>query len=260
MWVKALLPIACLLMGFATLVPQDPPKNGKVEDKDSRGRVTREVWYVNDTVHGPLIGYNAYGDTIYMSHYEKGKLHGWARRWHKNGQLASKGRFYKGLEVGEHRMWFDDGNPQELKSYLDLSTLKSGEVLPVGSIRHGEWATWYYDNQRLSQYFYQKGNRVGTWKEWYYTGERKSERSYSKGEQVGTWKVWDTKGTEYDKFNCSQHNWGSSFICEKHGDAAYTDDIGICQHCGKGTSSGQYMYCQSSACQLKKCQACGGDL
>lgn len=258
---SAALFVGCLLIAsLSTILPQDPPKNGVIQTHDARGRLIRETRYRNDTLHGITRVFNARGDTLYEVNYQNGLRYGLARSWHSNGQLATKGSYYKGLEVAQHQRWFEDGNPEALESYLDFSLIKGLQVLPAAAVRDGEWALWYYKSQKLSEYFYTKGNRVGTWKEWFYTGEPKSERTYANGKVHGDWKVWDREGKQYSKFTCSASNWSSSFICELHGDEAYTNDLGQCQHCQRGTSSGAYIYCASSACELKKCQVCGGNL
>lgn len=247
-----------LLLGF--LLPVEPPKNGLVQTRDHAGRVIREAHYVNDTLHGTVITFNARGDTSHMLTYHMGKRNGLHQSWHENGKLAFMGYFYMDLEVRTHERWHKDGQKFEAKSFVDFSKMKDLMVLPVTSVPDGAWIQWYYTGQKLFEYHYEKGTRVGTWKEWFYTGVPKSERHYKGGVIAGDWTVWSIDGIKGNKFNCSSSNWGSSFKCENHYDEAYTDDIGQCQHCGRGTSSGGYIYCAASACELKKCQVCGGDL
>ena len=60
----------------------------------------------------------------------------------------------------------------------------------------------------------------------------------------------------YSCSHCPESNWGSDYLCSECEKNAYTTDIGTCEVCGRGTSSGAYKLCNSCACKLKQCQVC----
>ena len=55
---------------------------------------------------------------------------------------------------------------------------------------------------------------------------------------------------------CPESNWGSNYLCSECKGLAYTTDIGTCEACARGTSSGGFGLCNSCACELKECQHC----
>ena len=55
---------------------------------------------------------------------------------------------------------------------------------------------------------------------------------------------------------CPNNNWGCDYLCSDCADGVYTCDIGTCENCGRGTSSGALTLCNSCGCKLKECQCC----
>jgi hypothetical protein len=55
---------------------------------------------------------------------------------------------------------------------------------------------------------------------------------------------------------CPETNWGSDYLCSECEDLGFTTDIGTCEVCGNGTSSGAFKLCNNCACKLKECQHC----
>ena len=55
---------------------------------------------------------------------------------------------------------------------------------------------------------------------------------------------------------CPESNWGSAYLCSECEDLAFITNIGTCEVCGRGTSSGAFRLCNSCACKLKECQHC----
>ena len=55
---------------------------------------------------------------------------------------------------------------------------------------------------------------------------------------------------------CPESNWGSNYLCSECKDLAFIMNIGTCEACAKGTSSGAFSLCNSCACKLKECQHC----
>jgi hypothetical protein len=52
------------------------------------------------------------------------------------------------------------------------------------------------------------------------------------------------------------NNWGSGGLCKGCAGKAFTDDIGQCRLCKRGTSSGAFKLCQACSKKTGKCQAC----
>ncbi len=59
---------------------------------------------------------------------------------------------------------------------------------------------------------------------------------------------------------CPESNWGSDHLCPECKDLAYYTDIGTCEVCGRGTSSGAFRLCARDACILQECQHCRKNL
>jgi len=55
---------------------------------------------------------------------------------------------------------------------------------------------------------------------------------------------------------CPPSNWGSYYLCSECEDLAFIMNIGTCEACARGTSSGAFRLCNSCACKLKECQHC----
>ena len=55
---------------------------------------------------------------------------------------------------------------------------------------------------------------------------------------------------------CPESKWGSDYLCSECKDGFYTADVGTCEVCRRGTSSGAFSLCNSCACKLKECQHC----
>ena len=56
--------------------------------------------------------------------------------------------------------------------------------------------------------------------------------------------------------HCPSNNWGSNYLCSECKDLAFIMNIGTCEACARGTSSGAFRLCNSCACKLKECQHC----
>ena len=56
---------------------------------------------------------------------------------------------------------------------------------------------------------------------------------------------------------CPESNLGSDYLCSSCRKGGFDCSIGTCKECGRGTSSGAFELCNSCACILKHCQACG---
>jgi len=55
---------------------------------------------------------------------------------------------------------------------------------------------------------------------------------------------------------CPESNWGRDYLCSECKNLHYYLNIGTCEVCGRGTSSGAFRLCNSCGCKLKECQHC----
>lgn len=118
--------------------------------------------------------------------WKDGRLlyHGSVWRWHRNGQMESKGVYVFGNAEGEWPSWHENGKPSS------LGTFKNGSKM-------GLWKYWDAAGWLKTEVTYtETGNR---WTEYYPTGKKKATGESLRSGKVGVWTYWDTSGKEKAK-------------------------------------------------------------
>lgn len=68
--------------------------------------------------HGLFQAYHKNGNLASEGRYEQGAEEGLWRDYHENGLLAAEGHYHLGKEQGLWRTWNDDGTPGNACSYI----------------------------------------------------------------------------------------------------------------------------------------------
>lgn len=67
--------------------------------------------------HGFFIAFHSNGRVASELMYDHGTEHGLCCEFHPNGVLAAKGRYAHGEHVGEWRYFWEDGTPEETRTF-----------------------------------------------------------------------------------------------------------------------------------------------
>ncbi len=82
----------------------------------------------------------------------KGKRHGADIAWFDNGQRSIERHYDHGLEVGEHKAWYQDGSVKYFKSFVE-------------GVAHGEFFDWHSNGQLAQFILFDHGREVAA-KSW----------------------------------------------------------------------------------------------
>ena len=122
--------------------------------------ITRDGITYNEAtpVTGVVFVLDVKGDTLSVSGYREGRLHGVSKKFYSRKQPQSVRYFENGMKVGEHRGWYANGQ----QSFL---------------------------------YHFEKDEYHGNQKEWIETGQIYSDMNYEHGRESGSQRVWYADGT-----------------------------------------------------------------
>ena len=98
-----------------------------------------------------------------------------------NGGIKMEAHFKNGLKNGKTKIWYEDGQINEIRSY------KKNEM-------HGKWLMYNNHNIKISVARYKKGKKHGKWTIWNDYGNLLYSLEYTNGEKSGTWKNYNEKG------------------------------------------------------------------
>ena len=114
--------------------------------------------YKNTHFDGLLIA--KYDDASYKLklQYKSGRKNGYEKQWYPNGQLSQSRSYFKGIKVGNHLGWWEDGS------------------------------------QKFNYHFNKKGEYNGSRKEWYKNGQLVRDFKYSNGKEIGSQRMWSDNG------------------------------------------------------------------
>ncbi|MFZ4455347.1 MAG: toxin-antitoxin system YwqK family antitoxin [Bacteroidales bacterium] len=103
------------------------------------------------------------------------------REFHANGALKLDIFIKDGKPEGPYVVYFENGKPQEIRSYLN------GEF-------HGIWRSYNTAGILVAEAEYQHNLKSGCWKVWDDNGVLRYEMNYREGKKIGMWYMWDEKG------------------------------------------------------------------
>lgn len=97
-------------------------RNGK-KTLIKNGIVIFECDYLNGKENGHSLEKWENGNIKREMYWENGKRHGAYEEFHNNGKIFMKGQYCRDLPVGEHKMWWENGNLASIVNYNE-----NGEV------------------------------------------------------------------------------------------------------------------------------------
>ncbi len=103
--------------------------------------------------------------------------HGPEVLWHETGVLQRRTHFELGLESGVEEVWFENGQPRRVGSYVDGK-------------REGQWLEYHEQGDLRARRNYSAGEPHGKLEEWSPRGHPKLESSWDHGAQIGLERRW----------------------------------------------------------------------
>jgi antitoxin component YwqK of YwqJK toxin-antitoxin module len=104
---------------------------------------------------------------------------------YENGTIKMESSFKKGMKHGEFRVYFNNGQLNEIRYYRK-------------NVMSGHWITWNEKGIRVGEAGYKNGLKHGKWLVWSDEGNLLYEMYYSKGIKRGTWKNYNEQGEVID--------------------------------------------------------------
>lgn len=235
-------------------------KQGVWKEFYPTNQIKREVYYINDTIHGFVRDFDKGGRVVSSVKFEKGdtvdlnaadttsrsKI---IEEYYESGQIKFRGGYYDDKPVGMHKEFSQDGQVIIGKEYneeniliasgpLDVNDKKqgrwqyiyeTGELKAEGNFkdgkRTGEWVFYYPDKKTEQRGKYSADRPTGDWKWYFPNGKLWREEVYDRGKEEGSFTEYDTTGTVILK--------GQYAEGEKTGLWYY--------HAGDHTEEGEYM-------------------
>lgn len=125
--------------------------------------VGTEIFCVADSVGGPVRN----GDAL---------------RYYPTGEIAGRGDYRLGKQLGEWTIWYRDGSLKRKEAW-------------VNGIADGLWAEFHPGGTRRAQGTMVDGQREGLWTFYDEQGNRYLEGTYIDGQEDGTWREYAPDGS-----------------------------------------------------------------
>jgi antitoxin component YwqK of YwqJK toxin-antitoxin module len=116
----------------------------------------------------------------YTSYY-KGKRHGDAWEWLRDGAKHKLAQYNEGVLEGQYFEWIGGGLKREAGSYMNGK-------------KNGLWKSWYLNGQLNTETEYAEGVMHGVNAHYGFDGKMRSLSHHNAGELHGDYKMWDHKG------------------------------------------------------------------
>ncbi|MFH2008724.1 MAG: HEAT repeat domain-containing protein [bacterium] len=104
--------------------------------------------------------------------FQAGMRQGRIERWHKNGNVETRGLLHQGRPHGLYTTFWDNGKRRSRGRYI------SGH-------KDGSWKTWFSNGNAQSEGAYKHGKRRGAWTEWHENGQKAMTLKYVDGKLDG---------------------------------------------------------------------------
>jgi len=105
--------------------------------------------------------------------YKEGRKDGYEKQWYPNGELAQHRLYSKGVKVGNHLGWWEDGSKK-----FDYHFNEKGEY-------EGNRKEWYQNGQLVRDFNYVKGKEIGSQRMWNDNGKIRANYEVKNGERFG---------------------------------------------------------------------------
>ncbi len=121
-------------------------KDGKLESKFTYPDCDDRTTYTKTTFHKN-------GQVASIGKYRNSTKHGDFTSWYENGQVSAKWQVKNGKETGFIQCWYENGK-------------KMKECRLVNGVETGKEIIWYNDGQLQSEGSYKNGKKNGRWVYW----------------------------------------------------------------------------------------------
>lgn len=145
------------------------------------GHLKEVSTYVDDTLHGPNIYYNASGLKRAEGNYVNGKIEGIIKRYYPTGQLSEEIPYTDNDVNGKGTYYYRNGD-------------KSHEIEFKDDEYDGTFVKFFHNGQVERQIVFSEGKSNGPYKSFYDNGQLESEGEYKDDEQFGLWKTYHKNG------------------------------------------------------------------
>lgn len=160
-------------MVFTACVKNETPRLVLFEENMQLQIVNGVLYYNNAPFNGIIKSFNAVNQTKNSANYVSGKKEGAERKLYINDSLAEL-RFYKrGLKVGIHKSWRENGQQKFEYPYNEVG------------VYHGAIREWYPNGQLVREFNYENGKESGTQKMWLANGNIRANYTVINGERFG---------------------------------------------------------------------------
>ncbi len=131
------------------------------------------LFYRNLPFNGLLV--SGHDDTSFKMklQYIDGRKDGYEKQWYANGVLSQSRWYSKGLKIGNHLGWWEDGTQK-----FDYWYNEKGE-------HDGSRREWYKNGQLILDFNYLNGKETGRQRTWTETGKTRANYEVKNGERFG---------------------------------------------------------------------------
>ncbi len=205
-------------------------KQGVWKEFYPNDQIKKEVYYLNDTLHGFVREFDKGGKVVSFTKFERGDTVNLVEgdttsrsriveEYYESGQIKFRGGYYDDKPVGMHKEYSVDGKVIIGKEYsqenimiatgpLDANDKKQGKwqyIYETGELkaegnfkdgrRTGEWLFYYPDKKMEQRGRYSSDKPTGDWKWYFPNGKLWREEIYELGKEEGSFTEYDTSGT-----------------------------------------------------------------
>jgi len=166
--------VLLLVIGSLVLFSSCEREQLEVDKASSQLELVNGVlYYQNSPLDGLLIA--KYNKTSYEMklQYKDGRKNGYEKRWYSNGQLAQNRTYSRGVKIGDHLGWWENGI-----SKFEYHFNEKGEY-------DGNRKEWYKNGQLVRDFNYLNGKEKGSQRMWASNGKIRANYVVKNGERFG---------------------------------------------------------------------------
>ncbi|WP_347174626.1 toxin-antitoxin system YwqK family antitoxin [Polaribacter uvawellassae] len=165
--------IVILFLVFASCEKNEKPHLVLFEENKELEIINGVLYYNDAPFNGTIKSFDDVNQTKNSASYENGKKEGEERKLFLNDSLAEIRFYKKGLKVGIHKSWFENGQQKFEYPYSQ------------NGVYHGTMKEWYPNGKLVREFNYTKGKESGSQKMWLSNGNIKANYTVVNGERFG---------------------------------------------------------------------------
>jgi antitoxin component YwqK of YwqJK toxin-antitoxin module len=181
--------------------------HGSWEIYDFNRRHVSSWEFKNGKRHGQSVWFHPTGKPMRQAEFNEDAPVGVLREWDANGKLTADQRYINGYRLAVQTEWFAPQQKKTEGSYLFARDITRAtfdwwrgiaRVATTGKDgqdeRHGSWAAWDRNGQKLLEGTYEHDAPVGTFTWWHPNGQKSIQGAYREGRPDGKWTWWHANG------------------------------------------------------------------